>query len=288
MKVIITGANGFIGKSLKKPFEDAGHTTLALGRSEMNLLDIDSVSEILRRENPDAVVHCAVRGGTRFDNDTDETYRQNVMMYQNLKSLRTNFGCLINIGSGAEFDRSKNLKRVEENLLFRRSPADFYGKAKNEIARDVVETSGFYNLRIFGCFGPLENSNRLLKIAFEKNSNGEDVIISNDKEMDYVHIDDLAKSILFFIENHETHNLPKDVNVVYSEKVLLSEIVDRFIPARDRRSEIKVGPRADSDYSGNESTMYSLGIKEFSLFSLKSSLDKYYNQLKELKGVQIE
>lgn len=287
MKIIVTGANGFVGKSLKKPLEDCGHKVLAFNRQELDLLDANSVAEKIKKETPDIIIHCAVKGGTRFDPDSFEYYQQNLSMYENLKQYSSNFGYLLNIGSGAEFDRSKSINRAKEYTLFESNPQDFYGKAKNQIAKDVVNTENFYNLRIFGCFGPYEKSNRLFKIAYEKNKKSEDIIISDDKEMDYIHVDYLINTIIFYISNLNDRKLPKDINVVHGEKLLLSNLANEFIPESDKKSNIIVGTRVDLDYTGDASIIEDLRIDEISKLTLKKSLLKYYNQLK-IEGVHLE
>jgi UDP-glucose 4-epimerase len=283
MKVVITGANGFVGKSvanfLKK---DQSFDVVALGKNELNLLNAGNVEHVLSSNCPDIVVHCAIKGGTKFDKDTIDTYNDNIKMYQNLKNQRSKFGCLINIGSGAEFDRLQNINNNDESLLFERLPSDFYGKAKNEIAKDVVLTDDFYNLRIFGCFGIFENENRFLKIAFSKNEKSESIEIDDDKEMDFVHVDDLAKVISFISKNHKSQKIPKDINVTYFEKFLLSEIINLFIPEGERKLKIKVKSRSKLDYSGSSSRICSIENLNFSAFNLKNALSMYYNQLKEV------
>lgn len=288
MKILITGANGFIGKSINNfLIEKNKFDLISLGRDKLDLLNFENVYETLNKETPDVVIHCAVKGGTRFDNDTEDTFNQNVLMYNNLKSLKEKFGCLINIGSGAEFDRSQNIKRANESLLFKRFPNDFYGKAKNKIARDVVSTNNFYNLRIFGCFGELENENRLLKIAFSKNNSGKEIIVSNNRQMDYIHVNDLANTIMYYINNFDNKDLPKDINVVYKDKFLISNLIEEFIPKNEKQSQIIVASNCNEDYSGDESTIYNSGIASFFSFSMKKSLVEYYNKLK-LNGEKIE
>lgn len=285
MKVLITGANGFVGKSLSAFLErDDQFHVVSLGRKELDLLNADNVDQVLTRESPDVIVHCAVKGGTRFDIDTQESMDHNIQMYRNLRDHKSRFGCLINIGSGAEFDRRESIKRANESLLFEKSPVDFYGSAKNKIARDVVATDRFYNLRIFGCFGILEKENRFLKTVFDKNQKSEIIEIEQDKEMDFVHVNDLASAVSFISRNFSLSGLVKDVNVVYSEKLSLSDIVDLFIPSAERKSDVRLGPNRGQDYSGDSTVLDSLRIGNFSSLSLKNSLSMYYNDLKVQRG----
>jgi dTDP-4-dehydrorhamnose reductase len=285
MKVLVTGANGFVGKSLSTFLErDDQFKVISLGRKDLDLLNFDNVDRVISNERPDVIVHCAVKGGTRFDVDTQESMDQNIRMYRNLKEQKSKFGCLINIGSGAEFDRRESIRRANERLLFEKSPVDFYGAAKNKIARDVVSTDRFYNLRIFGCFGVLEKENRFLKTVFDKNQKSETIEIDQDKEMDFVHVNDLANVVSFISRNFSSKDIVKDVNVVYSEKLALSKIVDLFIPNAERNSDVRIASDSGLDYSGDSSTLDSLGIENFSSSRLKTSLSMYYNDLKVQRG----
>jgi GDP-L-fucose synthase len=285
MKVLITGAGGFVGKSLSSFLKnDDQFQVISLGRKDLDLLNLEDVSQVLSRERPDVIVHCAVKGGNRFDVDTQDSMDQNIQMYRNLKDQRSKFGYLINIGSGAEFDRRGSIRRANESLLFEKSPIDFYGKAKNAIARDVVTTDGFYNLRIFGCFGVFENENRFLKTVFDKNLKSESIEIDQDKEMDFVHVNDLASVVSFISRNSSSKKLKKDMNVVYSEKVSLSKMVDLFIPDSERKSGVRILSKSGLEYSGDSTNLDSLEIKNFSSSSLKTSLSMYYNELKVQRG----
>lgn len=288
MKVLITGASGFIGRSLSQRFKSDSIETLALGRKELDLLRMSSVKDIMAFEHPDVVVHCAVMGNGRPGHDTQDMFDQNIRMYHNLKSQRSNFGCLINIGTGAEFDRKSDIRFAKESDIFISNPTDFYGHAKNIIARDITKTDNFFNLRIFGCFGPLESDDRLLKIAFNKNESKSEIYIAEDKEMDFIHVDDLAAAVKFFASNFDDHRLFNNVNVVYDQKMRLSEIVNSFIPMKDSRLKVNVGSISTRNYTGDGSIVNRLGIDGFSRDSLINSLEKYYNDLREIQRGKIE
>jgi len=286
MKVLITGANGFVGKSISNFLNQTDNIeVIAYGRDKLNLLDYDNVKRVTEDIKPNAIVHCAIKGGTRMDVDTQSTCDDNLLMYKNLKSCRSNFESLINIASGAEFDRKFDINREVEESLTKRSPNDFYGKAKNLISQDVLMTDQFYNLRIFGCFGPLETESRLLKSTFKRMSNDERITIENDREMDFVHVDDLARTIHFYLKNAENEKaLEKDVNVVYSDKMRVSEIVKNFISCSGKDQKIDVISTSSLNYTGSHEKLEKLRISSLSGSSLKKSIAKYYNELIDNQG----
>jgi nucleoside-diphosphate-sugar epimerase len=73
MKILITGATGFIGKRLSQRLVEEGHDIICTGRrlyslrdlsssarlSYLDIEDIEAIKNILKKERPDIVFHCA-------------------------------------------------------------------------------------------------------------------------------------------------------------------------------------------------------------------------------------
>jgi len=59
LKIVITGANGLVGKALSKALV-AHYETVSLGHSDLDITDQDEVRTVLDRERPDLVINCAV------------------------------------------------------------------------------------------------------------------------------------------------------------------------------------------------------------------------------------
>ena len=57
-KILVTGGNGFIAKSLVEKFKDR-YDVVALNRQSLDLLDSSTVCEIIRQNKTDIVVHTA-------------------------------------------------------------------------------------------------------------------------------------------------------------------------------------------------------------------------------------
>jgi nucleoside-diphosphate-sugar epimerase len=60
MKVVLTGATGFIGSHIRTELEDHGHEVAALGRDDLDLYDRRAVVDVLR--DVDAAIHTASPG----------------------------------------------------------------------------------------------------------------------------------------------------------------------------------------------------------------------------------
>ena len=67
-KILITGANGYIGKTLNNAFKDKYDITL-LTRQTVDLYNFDQVKEFFKDKHFDVVIHCAIKGGGRLDLD---------------------------------------------------------------------------------------------------------------------------------------------------------------------------------------------------------------------------
>ncbi|MEH6454534.1 MAG: NAD-dependent epimerase/dehydratase family protein, partial [Psychromonas sp.] len=64
MKILLTGANGMVGRNILEVAENHNHEFLSPNSSELNLLDIIAVRQYMLRNQPDMVIHAAgVVGG---------------------------------------------------------------------------------------------------------------------------------------------------------------------------------------------------------------------------------
>jgi GDP-L-fucose synthase len=168
--------------------------------------------------------------------------------------------------SGAEFDRRNSLDNVREEALFTSMPIDPYGLSKNTVARISVSTDNFYNIRLFGVFYPIEFPGRLLpKILSNQPVNLE------DKYFDYLYLEDLLPLIEYYINNAVPKY--KDINVVYPEKMLLSEFVKQFCVIHNLEgANITFGSTTPFNYSGNADKFDSLNLPRI---GLEAGMKKY-------------
>ena len=59
MKVLVTGAGGFVGRWLTKELDEAGHEVIAAGHSDLDVTEVVAVDAVMRRHSPDAIAHLA-------------------------------------------------------------------------------------------------------------------------------------------------------------------------------------------------------------------------------------
>ena len=113
MNILITGANGFIGRNLHKRLKE-NNNVFHTSRDNLNILDKSKVDEFFKINNIDIVIHTAVSGGRRTKIDTVQCLIENLIMFDNLARNKERFKNLIHFGSGAEFDRRYDIVHAQE------------------------------------------------------------------------------------------------------------------------------------------------------------------------------
>ncbi|MFS2021836.1 sugar nucleotide-binding protein, partial [Massilia sp. CT11-108] len=58
-RVLITGAQGQVGRELQHVFLRKGYEVQSMGQSELDVTDTDQCFQVFRRLNPDLVIHAA-------------------------------------------------------------------------------------------------------------------------------------------------------------------------------------------------------------------------------------
>lgn len=266
MRIGIVGANGYIGRYLADRYINSGHEVDSVTRQSFDIENYIAVNTWLAHRTPDVVINCAVvGGGIAVTQINDQTVKTNIGVFQNFYNSN-NIKRYINIGSGAEFDKKKDLVDAGEDKIFSSMPEDSYGFSKNVIARMARQREEFYTLRLFGCFHNTESSQRMLKKI--SNNASEDWLIE-DKYFDMFGLEDFARVVDYYLYAGSI----KDINCVYQEKTKLFDIVKAFAEFHNIDTTITLGAKGQS-YSGNGKNLASLNLN---LLGLQSSIERYYD-----------
>jgi nucleoside-diphosphate-sugar epimerase len=201
MKVCVLGSRGFIGKNLLRDTDWVGVT-----HQELDLTDPRAVEEYFRDHEYDVVIHCAVIGGSRLRPDDGEVFYKNLLMFENVASVFK--GKLLYFSSGA--------------ALRGNPPSDPYGMSKWLIDHRIETLPNTYSLRIWGCYGPGELSTRFSAVCKREGH----IIIDQDRYFDFIDIEDVRKIVREYI--YCRWKMPKVCNLVYPEKLLLSQWAEKF------------------------------------------------------------
>tara|TARA_Y100000389_G_scaffold160617_1_gene162828 strand:+ start:2705 stop:3373 length:669 start_codon:yes stop_codon:yes gene_type:complete len=201
MRVCVLGAAGFIGKNVLRDTDWTGVT-----RQELDLTDPEAVKEYFKKHEYDVVIHCAVIGGSRLRPDDGEVFYKNLLMFENVVVAFK--GRLIYFSSGA--------------ALCGNPPSDPYGMSKWLIDRRIETLPNAYSLRIWGCYGLGEPSTRFSAVCKKEGH----VVINQDKYFDFIDVEDVRKIVQEYVSCK--WEMPKVCNLVYPEKLLLSQWAEKF------------------------------------------------------------
>jgi GDP-L-fucose synthase len=272
MRVLVTGANGFIGKNLADALESECEV-FRVTRDVVDLTDREAVDEFFKDKSFDVVLHCASTGGKRSVEDGPEVFHKNLAMFYNLRRNQFKYGKMINFGSGAELDRHYS---IDKDSYFRDAyPLDYYGMAKNIILRLVENEDKCFNIRLFVVFGDNEDDARFIKTNIQKYINKEPIVIHQNRVMDFFYIDDLIELVKFYIGKPY---IPEEINTVYSKKYSLLDIASVINELSDYKVDIITEEKGFGFAYVGKSTR--LDLLNLPLKGLEQGIKETYNKLK--------
>jgi nucleoside-diphosphate-sugar epimerase len=263
MRIAVLGARGTVGgvlyNSLKEKYNVTGIT-----RDDFDATSVDSVRDYFSKHAFDIVFNAAINPNSRLDAPISVA-QDNFNMFTNLYDIRHMFGRVIHFASGAEFDMSTAIEHAREEDIFKVMPSDPYGMSKNVTSRIAYSTDDWYLLRIFGTFHPTEKARRLLPRLKTNHS-----LILEDKYFDYMYLEDLLPVAEAYINETPVY---KDMNLVYPEKMLLSELVDRFCNIHNiPKDKITNNGLSNLNYTGNSDKWDSLNLPRI---GINAGLERY-------------
>lgn len=258
-KILITGGNGFIAKNI---FENLNHAydIDIITRNDFDLLDTVSVNKFFSDKFYDTIIHTAIVGGSRLKEDAPSIVYNNTLMLYNILDNKKHFNRLINLGSGAE-------------QVYSKTP---YGMSKSVISNIINSLDDHYNLRIFAVFNENELETRFIKSNVLRYLNKEDIVIHQNKFMDFFSFADFIKVIKMYIEE-KSSNLSKTFDCCYDTKFTLVDIANIINTLDEYKVNINVidNETLGYNYIGECNTSYKLNYK-----GLKNSIEDMFKVLK--------
>jgi UDP-glucose 4-epimerase len=229
LKLLVTGATGFIGRNLVEHF-CAHHQVAAPARGELNLLDAAAVRAYLEHHRFDTVIHAATERSNRALTAAPDLVARNCRMFFNLARNPHAFGRMLFLSSGAVYDRASVPPQVSEDQFDALVPSDEYGFSKYVCAKSICPDGEIYELRLFGVFGPHEDwrvrfiSNACCRALWDL-----PVIMRRNVFFDYLDVADLARILGRFLTGtfryrhyNVTTGLPVDLKTLAAEVIAAS------------------------------------------------------------------
>jgi UDP-glucose 4-epimerase len=247
VRVLLTGGSGFLGRTIRESLGPELEI-VAPRQAELDVTDAGAVDALFARERFDAVIHAAISGGAKV---METTLRGFLNVYRHADEVAR----VIHFGSGAEYDKARDLVKVSEEEIGRRMPADSYGIAKLACNELVRKSGNQVNLRLFGIFGPHENYlSRFISNTAAKALLGIPIVVRQDVVFDYLWVGDLADVVR---EMLRARSRPfTDANVTPTAPISLAEIVDLVGAAVGRGLDVsfEIAGR-NCEYTGDNSRL---------------------------------
>ena len=295
MKVMVTGASGFIGMHtcialINKGYEVCGIdnyneyynpnlkwdrvtqiNSAHIGKSEraaihnIDLLDRDKMVDFMYTENPDAVIHLAAYAGVRTSLEQPQMYMMN-----NIKGTHHLIEACEMLGIHKVLYASTSSVNTGP-IPFKEDPP---GQAKHPYAMTKIANESMFNyariasttgLRFFTVYGPWGRPDMALYKFVDNIVHGTEIEVYNDGNMsrDFTYIDDIVDGVIIALESME-HDKNEIYNIGYGERVQLMDFVQEIEKNLEREAIIRYSPMhpADNQDTWSDTTkLQALGYK---------------------------
>lgn len=271
MNILITGGSGFIGQNLVEGLKN-DYKVFAPHHSELEIIDTTAVRKYIKKNKIKVIIHTAVKGG---DQVLENILRMFMSIYNNLDLLDK----FINFGSGAEYAKTRDLKKVKETELGKFIPQDNYGLGKLICSQLSKNNAKITTLLPFGIFGPGEDYRfKFIANSIVKNLLGLSIKIKQNVIFDYLYIKDMIPIIKFFLENKKYNG---DYNITTTQSISLIQIADLINKISKKPSKVTViNQKLNYQYTGSNQKL----IKTFphlKITSYENSIKDFYNYFDE-------
>jgi nucleoside-diphosphate-sugar epimerase len=252
MRILITGATGFIGSFLLTKLITEGHEIAILIRNEsddwrineiishchviyVNYESIENCEDKILSFEPELVYHIGWSGVGNDQRNNEILVTKNIDFTLALVKilLKTNVKAFIGLGSQAEYGPY----HCAINESFATNPTTLYGIAKLS-AYNLLNYSlrkskiRFCWLRLFSSYGPKDNDTWLIPYLTKSISKGEKPSLTKGEQIwDYIYINDVISALLAvgYSENASgIYNLGSGIG--YSLKNIITMIRDKVDP----------------------------------------------------------
>lgn len=278
--ILITGSGGFIGQNIKTSLAESKYNLFYPRSYELNLLDKVAVKKFIKNNEINFIIHSASCGVNQASNNlTKNIVDENILMFKNLSMNLNDKIYMLNFGSGAEYDKTKNLNKIKEQDFSLYIPKDSYGYSKYVISKEIEKLDNVVNLRLFGVYGKYEDyTQRFISQAIIKNLLKQPIDINQNVYFDYLYINDFNNIVQKFIQNKAKEKM---YNITPNKSIDLISIAKLINEISDFQSEIVIKKLGlNNEYTGCNNKL----LNEFdnitftNYFSAIQIIYNYYKQ----------
>ncbi|WP_340387720.1 dTDP-4-dehydrorhamnose reductase [Paenibacillus sp. FSL E2-0151] len=170
MKVLVTGANGQLGRDMVLLLEKEGHDVMACDREQLDITDQFQSNDVISTYHPEVVIHCAAYTAVdAAETDVDGAYLINATGTRNIAVAAERIGAkFIYISTDYVFDGTSEEPYQEYDNT---NPQSVYGKSKRAGELLVQSLSSrWFIVRTSWVYGVYGNNfvKTILKLGQEK------------------------------------------------------------------------------------------------------------------------
>ncbi|MDB5544100.1 MAG: NAD(P)-dependent oxidoreductase [Hyphomicrobiales bacterium] len=210
MRVLLTGASGFIGREIARELRARGHVVAGLVRRcedphdfAADFLQPDTYRDALIAFKPDALIHAGWFGVAPRERDL-RTQLDNVAATGELVAQAARAGARIVLGLGTQAEYGLTTALVDEDTPTR--PVTLYGLSKLAAGAALLrlaQQNGVRGVwgRIFGVYGPRETAPSMLPwLARELAAGRQPQLTACTQHWDFLHVRDMARAVADLLE----------------------------------------------------------------------------------------
>lgn len=243
LRVLLTGATGFVGSQLARLLVAEGHEVFAIIRPDANrwrlagiedrltvldgdLEEIAALRSRLRSVQPDICLHLAWRGWLGIA-DVEQNLAS-LSFSLDLLRVIADVSCRRFLAVGTCFEYDLRGDRLSETTPLR--PRELYGTCKKslfDVAQHFSALTGVSVVapRVFYSYGPFEDRRKLVPSIVLSLLRGEAARVTPGEQVrDYLHVEDVASAIWRVAAS----DLTGGVNIASGEPVTVADIATRI------------------------------------------------------------
>ena len=270
-KIVITGGSGLLGKYFYRKYKNV----YKIIKYPYRIEKFKRFEKWLSKKKFNYFIHFAAI--TKNESKKYKDILQLVNVKSPIKILNIinkkniyNFSYFLFISSSHVYGYSRN--KIKENK--KRLPQNSYGLSKKKVEDYIINNRKKYNFkvgiaRIFNSTGPKQKKGNFVPDMILKMKNINKIKNINQYR-DFIHIDDVSKSIKRLIEREIEYPINissgKKINLINACKILN----DKFV-----KKEVLFDLKKGSDIYGDNSLLKKIGIKKFkNIYQILSAYKK--------------
>ncbi|MCB2353229.1 dTDP-4-dehydrorhamnose reductase [Clostridium estertheticum] len=198
MKILITGANGQLGRELANQYKEKKTIDLILtGRSDLDISNINEVYSFVNENKPDVIINCAALTAVdKCETEIDMAYKINAIGPKNLAIAANEIGAeIVQVSTDYVFSGDIDKPLTEFDKI---DPLTIYGKTKLE-GEILVKNHNpkHYIVRTAWLYG---DGNNFVKTMINLSKTNTTLKVVNDQKGTPTSTVDLARTIITLVE----------------------------------------------------------------------------------------